>query len=78
MYGGTTMTEFFKRVATLLFGIILFPIIGVACVADALLMLVYYLYKGRFLWEDYNPLLLVFLTLLCEGKLNWKNEEEQK
>ena len=72
------MKEFFKRVAILLFTIILFPIIGVTCVADALLMLVYYLYKGRFLWEDYNPLLLVFLTLLYEGKLNWKNEEEQK
>jgi len=73
-----SMKAFFKRVAILLAAIILFPIIAFSCVVDAFLMPLYYLYKGRFLWEDYIPLILVILTLLYEGKFKWKNEEEQR
>ena len=70
------MKGFFKRAGVLLAAITLFPVIGITFVIDAFLMPLYYLYKGRFLWDDYNALFMVFLELVYEGKCNWKREEQ--
>ena len=69
------MKDFLKRVAILLSAIFLFPIIGLICVFDLVMMVLYYLYKGRFWWDDYNPLFMVFLELVYEGKCEWKRKE---
>jgi len=77
MYGGTTMKDFLKRVAILIFAIFLFPVIGLICVFDLIIMILYYLYKGRFWWYDYNPLFIVFLELIYEGKCEWRNNNDK-
>ena len=48
------MKDFLKRVAILLSAILLFPVIGLTFVLDAFMMPLYYLYKEKFLWDDYN------------------------
>ena len=70
------MKDFLKRVAILLSAILLFPIIGLTLVFDAFMMVLYYLHKGRFWWNDYNALFMVFLELVYEGKCEWKREEQ--
>jgi len=72
------MKDFLKRVAILIFAIFLFPVIGLICVFDLIIMILYYLYKGRFWWYDYNPLFIVFLELIYEGKCEWRNNNDTK
>ena len=69
------MKDFLKRVAIILSAILLFPIIGLICVFDSIMMILYYLYKGKFWWHDYNPLFMVFLELVYEGRCEWRREE---
>ena len=69
------MKDFLKRVAILLSAILLFPVIGLTFVFDSFMMVLYYLYKGRFWWDVYNPLFMVFLELVYEGKCEWKREK---
>lgn len=71
------MKDFLKRVSILLASMILFPVIAITFVLDAFMMPLYYLYKGKFLWDDYNALFIVFLELVYEGKCEWKREEQQ-